>query len=254
MGAALVEVDGALVDGGVGGGRFDRAQQTAGGLLDDLYGAPAPPRMSVRSAARSRRVQCQPEVRRRSSFAASSCGSSSGTAGPKRAMSGSVRGSSAAAAHRWGPGRRGCPGPARSTPRAAGTAPRGGAPGRCPTGRPGRPGRPGALPRPVSAARLLPEGGPGARVAADDDGVEAGDVDAEFEGGGGGQAEELAGVQGPLQGAPLLREVAAAVGGDPLRQERSTSARRSLAMTEISSAPRRERTKATERTPGRSGR
>ncbi len=97
-----MEVDGALVDGGVGGGRVDRAQQAPGALLDDLDGAPAPPRMSVRSAARSRRVQCQPDARRRSSFAASNCGSSSGAAGPKSVMSGSVSGSSAAAAHRWG--------------------------------------------------------------------------------------------------------------------------------------------------------
>lgn len=70
-----------------------------------------------------------------------------------------------------------------------------------------------ALPRAAGAARLLPQGGPGARVARDDDGVQAGDVDAEFEGGGGGEAEEFAGVQGALQGATFLGEVAAAVGG-----------------------------------------
>ncbi|CAO0837573.1 hypothetical protein SMICM17S_05984 [Streptomyces microflavus] len=43
MGAALVEMDGALVDGGVGGGRVDRAQQAAGALLDDLDGTSARP-------------------------------------------------------------------------------------------------------------------------------------------------------------------------------------------------------------------
>ena len=72
----------------------------------------------------------------------------------------------------------------------------------------------GALPGASGAARLLPQGGAGAGIAGDEDGVEPGDVDAEFEGGGGGEAEELAGVQGAFQGAALLGEVAAAVGGD----------------------------------------
>ena len=71
-----------------------------------------------------------------------------------------------------------------------------------------------ALARAAGPARLLPQRGPGARVARDQYGVEAGDVDAEFQGGGGGQAEELAGVQGLLEGAALLGQVAAPVGGD----------------------------------------
>lgn len=66
----------------------------------------------------------------------------------------------------------------------------------------------------AGAARLLPERGAGAGVAGDDDGVEAGDVDAEFEGGGGGEAEEFAGVQGAFQGAAFLGEITAPVGGD----------------------------------------
>lgn len=65
------------------------------------------------------------------------------------------------------------------------------------------------------AARLLPQGGAGAGVAGDQDGVQPGDVDAEFEGGGGGEAEQLAGVEGAFEGSAFLGEVAAAVGGDP---------------------------------------
>lgn len=65
------------------------------------------------------------------------------------------------------------------------------------------------------AARLLPQGGAGARVAGDQYGVQPRDVDAEFEGGGGGEAEQLAGVEGAFEGAALLGEIAAAVGGDP---------------------------------------
>lgn len=66
--------------------------------------------------------------------------------------------------------------------------------------------------------RLLPQGGPGARVAGDQDGVQAGDVHAQLQGGGGGEPEQLAGVQGPLQGPALLGQVAAPVGGHPGRQ------------------------------------
>ena len=71
----------------------------------------------------------------------------------------------------------------------------------------------GLTPRP---ARLLPERGPGAGVAGHQDGVESGDVDAEFESGGGGESEQSAGVQVALQGPAFVGEVAAAVGGHPL--------------------------------------
>lgn len=74
--------------------------------------------------------------------------------------------------------------------------------------------RQGALSGAAGAARLLPQGGAGAGVAGDQDGVEAGDVDAEFQGRRRGEAEEFAGVQGAFQGAALLGEVAAAVGRD----------------------------------------
>ncbi len=73
--------------------------------------------------------------------------------------------------------------------------------------------RQGPLPGPAGAARLLPQRGPCARVAGDEDGVQAGDVDAEFQGGGGGEAEELAGVEGAFEGSALLGQIAAAVGG-----------------------------------------
>ncbi len=42
IGAALVEVDSALVDGGVRGARVDRAQQPSRALLDDLDRVAAP--------------------------------------------------------------------------------------------------------------------------------------------------------------------------------------------------------------------
>ena len=66
-----------------------------------------------------------------------------------------------------------------------------------------------ALAGAARAARLLPQRGAGARLAGDEHGVQAGDVDAELEGGRGGEAEEFAGVQGRLQGAAFLGEVAA---------------------------------------------
>lgn len=68
------------------------------------------------------------------------------------------------------------------------------------------------------AARLLPQGGAGARIAGDDDRVQTGDVDAQLQGGGGGEAEKLAGVQGALQGSAFLGQIAAPVGGDASRE------------------------------------
>lgn len=76
----------------------------------------------------------------------------------------------------------------------------------------------GALAGAPGAARLLPQRRSGTGVAGDDDGIQAGDVDAEFEGGGGGQSEQFPGMQGALQGPAFLGEVAPAVGGDPGRQ------------------------------------
>ncbi len=73
-----------------------------------------------------------------------------------------------------------------------------------------------ALGLPAGPAGLLPERGPGTRVPGHQDGVQTGDVDPEFEGGGGGEAEQPAGVEFALQGPALVGEVAAAVGGDPV--------------------------------------
>ena len=73
----------------------------------------------------------------------------------------------------------------------------------------------GTLPGASGPAGLLPQRRPGAGIAGDDDGIQARDIDAELEGGGGGQAQQPAGVQGALQGAAFLGEVSPAVGGDP---------------------------------------
>ncbi len=71
--------------------------------------------------------------------------------------------------------------------------------------------REGSLPGPPRPARLLPQRRPGARVAGDHHGVQAGDVEAEFQGVRRREAEEFTGVQGTFQGATFLGEVAAAV-------------------------------------------
>ncbi len=68
--------------------------------------------------------------------------------------------------------------------------------------------------------QLLPERGAGAGEADHQDGVEAGDVDAELERVGGGQPDQLAAAQLVLELAPLLGEVAAAVGRDASGQGR----------------------------------
>jgi hypothetical protein len=70
-----------------------------------------------------------------------------------------------------------------------------------------------ALPLPAGAARLLPQGGAGAGVAGEQDGVEPGDVHAEFQRRGGRQPQQLPGVQGALQVPAFLGQVAAPVGG-----------------------------------------
>ena len=170
--------------------------------------------MSVRSAARSRRVQCQAFVRRRSSFAASSCGS---RPGGRRAEELQV----VVGERDFGGGRAQMRGEDvrvvrvedrglhRLVEEGLGVVDEEGVQRVVA----GDQDRQRALPGASGAARLLPQGGPGARVAGDDDGVQAGDVDAEFEGGGGGEAEEFAGVEGAFEGAAFLGEVAAAVGG-----------------------------------------
>jgi hypothetical protein len=67
---------------------------------------------------------------------------------------------------------------------------------------PARPARPG----------LLPDRRDGARPAGEDDRVEARDVEPELERVRGGDADELARLQLPLELSPLLGQVAGAVG------------------------------------------
>ena len=74
------------------------------------------------------------------------------------------------------------------------------------------------LPGAPGAAGLLPQGGAGTGPAADDHGVEAGDVDTQLQRVGGGEPDEFPRPQRLLQRAPLLRQVPGAVGGDPGRQ------------------------------------
>lgn len=61
--------------------------------------------------------------------------------------------------------------------------------------------------------RLLPEGGDAARITGDDDGVEAADVDAEFESVGGGHPGQLGVVDGAFEPAPVVGEIPGPVGG-----------------------------------------
>ena len=60
-------------------------------------------------------------------------------------------------------------------------------------------------------ADLLPGPGDGARIAGDDRHVEPPDVDAQLQGGGAHDAQDLPGAQAGLDGAPLRRQVAAPV-------------------------------------------
>ena len=77
-----------------------------------------------------------------------------------------------------------------------------------------------ALPPPSRPARLLPEGGDGAGEPGQHHGVQTRDVDAQFEGVGGGQSAQPAVGQRALQAAAVLGEVAGAVGGDQVDQFR----------------------------------
>ena len=69
---------------------------------------------------------------------------------------------------------------------------------------------------PAGPASLLPQGRPGAWPAGDEHGVQAGDVDPEFEGGGGGQAGQPAPTQRRLHAAPVLGQVSGPVRRDPV--------------------------------------
>ena len=68
------------------------------------------------------------------------------------------------------------------------------------------------------AAHLLPGAGDGARVAGQHGHVQPADVDAELQGVGADDAEDLAGAQAGLDGAPLRRQVAAAIAAHALQR------------------------------------
>ncbi|SLH62247.1 Uncharacterised protein [Mycobacteroides abscessus subsp. abscessus] len=74
------------------------------------------------------------------------------------------------------------------------------------------------LATPARAARLLPERGHGAGETRDDNGVQARDVDAQFQRVGRRRAEQPAVGQRRLEFAPVLGQVAGSVGGHALGQ------------------------------------
>ena len=67
-------------------------------------------------------------------------------------------------------------------------------------------------------AGLLPERGDRSRETGDHDGIQPGDVDAQFECGGGRRAEQRTIGQPVLQFAAVLGQVSGSVGGDPVGQ------------------------------------
>ncbi len=77
-----------------------------------------------------------------------------------------------------------------------------------------------SLPGPSGSAQLLEEGCPSSRPSGDDHRVEAGDVDAQFQGRCGRHPQELTGAQPVLQLPALLLQVARPVRGDPVDQGR----------------------------------
>ncbi len=216
IGAALVEVDGALVDGGVRGGLVDGAQQPAGALLDDLDGAaalapdvgevggpPPPGPVPARGplAEQLRGFQLRQQLCRgwaeegQVRFGERQLGGGGAQVGGQHVRVVRVEDGRL---HRLLEQRFGMV-DEEGVQRVVA----------------GHQDGEGALAGPPCAAGLLPQRGSGAWVTRDHDRVQAGDVDAEFEGGGGGQTEKAAGMQSVLQGAALLGEITPAVGGDP---------------------------------------
>ena len=78
----------------------------------------------------------------------------------------------------------------------------------------------GVLGAAAGTTQLLPQAGAGAGEPGHQHRVETAHVDAELEGVGGGQPQQLAAAQRLLEGAPLLGQVAAAVGGHAPCQRR----------------------------------
>ncbi len=213
--AALVEVDGALVDGGVGGGLVHGAQEPARALLDDLDGAAAlAPDVGevggplaagpVPGGAAAAEQSAGLELRDHHHGLGAEEGEVGLGQGQFLGRGAQVGGEDVGVVRVEDGGLHGLP------EEGLGVVDEEGVQGVVAGDEDGE----GALARAAGAAGLLPEGGPGAGVAGEEDGVEAGDVDAQLEGRGGGEAQQLAGVQGALDGAALLGEVAAAVGGD----------------------------------------
>ena len=230
--------------------RVDRAEQPAGARPRPARPAGRPsPRMSARSAGPL--APGPVPARRRGGAAArgsTRCvGDARAASGPNSARSSSVSGSSAAAAHRCG----------REHVRVVGVE----------HGRLDRPAEQRlrvvdevgvervvagdehgerALPGPPGPAGLLPQRGPGAGPAGEQHGVQAGDVDARARARWStATPEQPPRLQVGLQRAPLLGQVAAAVGRDPRRRARGRPRR---AAAGWSARPSRRRA-ATARRP-----
>ena len=207
-----------------------------GQVAGPLAAGPEPARSAGGGAARARPGRRAPRA----------------CAGPNIARSSSVSGSSAAAARRCGAQHVGVVRVEhRRLDRLAEHAPPGGGRGRCRAGRrarpaprarscPARPARPACC---HSDARV-----PG--QPAMQHGVQPADVDAELEGVGRRDAEDPARLQVGLERAPLLGQVAGAVGRDAARRARGRPRPAAAASPATTvSAPRRERTKASVRAP-----
>ena len=169
---------------------------------------------------------------------------------PEQRQVASVSGSSAAAQHRCGPSTYGLSGSRTRGLTGRPNSASGGGRGRCPAGRRGRPGPPGrlALAGPARPACCHSEAGcPGSRRSARRPGRRC---RCRARARWWRPARAARPAQAPLQRAPLLGQVAAAVGRDPAGQASGRprrAGRRAVAAT--SSAPRRDRTKASVRTP-----
>ena len=167
------------------------------------------PRRSARSLARSGLVQNQPPGRRRRRPRSTSAARTSAVVGPKRSSSSSVSGSSAAAAHRCGPEHV-----------RVGRVAHGRLDGRAEDRRrvmheirvervvAGDQDRERVVAGPTCPSGLLPQGCAGAWPAAQQHGVEPGDVDAELERVGRGDPHQPPVAQLRLELAPLLGQVA----------------------------------------------
>lgn len=86
---------------------------------------------------------------------------------------------------------------------------------------------------PTGPTGLLPHRRDGAREAVEDAGVEATDVDAQFEGGGGDHPQEASFEELGLDVAPLGRQVAAAVGANELAVDGGSRRRMSAATISV---------------------